>query len=85
MSTHFLHDFLRPKSIAVFGANNNFGTTMGTMQLIRIITSGYKGKIYPIHLKLNQVLGYKAYNSIAEIPETPDLVIMNSRPSFKLF
>jgi acyl-CoA synthetase (NDP forming) len=76
MSTHFLHDFLRPKSIAVFGANNNFGTTMGTMQLIRIITSGYKGKIYPIHLKLNQVLGYRAYRSIAEVPETPDLVII---------
>ncbi|TFG29954.1 MAG: hypothetical protein EU532_02000 [Promethearchaeota archaeon] len=76
MSTHFLHDFLRPKSIAVFGANNNFGTTMGTMQLIRIITSGYKGKIYPIHLKLNQVLGHKAYKSIADVPETPDLVII---------
>ncbi|MFX1257324.1 MAG: CoA-binding protein [Promethearchaeota archaeon] len=81
MSTHFLHDFLRPKSIAVYGANNKYGTTMGTMQLIRIITSGYKGKIFPIHLKLNNVLGYKAYKSIAEVPEIPDLVIIVLPPN----
>jgi acetyltransferase len=76
MSSHFLHDFLRPKSIAIYGANNKFGTTMGTMQLIRIITSGYKGKIFPIHLRLDNVLGYKAYKSMAEVPEIPDLVII---------
>jgi acetyltransferase len=76
MSTHFLHDFLRPKSIAIYGANNSFGTTMGTMQLIRIISSGYKGIIFPIHLQLDKVLGYKAYKSIAEVPELPDLVII---------
>jgi len=76
MSAHFLHDFLRPKSIAIYGANNSYGTTMGTMQLIRIISSGYKGKIFPIHLKLDKVLGFKAYKSIAEVPELPDLVII---------
>ncbi len=76
MTTHFLHDFLRPKSIAIYGANNTYGTTMGTIQLIRIITTGYKGKIFPIHLRLDNVLGYKAYKSIAEVPEIPDLVII---------
>jgi len=76
MTYHFLHDFLCPKSIAIYGANNTFGTTMGTMQLVRIINSNYKGKIYPIHLRLEKVLGYKAYKSIAEVPEIPDLVII---------
>jgi len=76
MSSHFLHDFLRPKSIAIYGANNTFGTTMGTMNLMRIISSGYKGKIIPIHLKLDKVLGYKAYRTIAEVPEIPDLVVI---------
>ncbi len=76
MTNHFLHDFLRPKSIAIYGANNTFGTTMGTMQLVRIINSNYKGKIYPIHLRLETVLGYKAYKSIADVPEIPDLVII---------
>ena len=76
MSSHFLHDFLSPKSIAIYGANNTFGTTMGTMLLIRIINSNFKGKIFPIHLKLDTVLGYKAYKTIAEVPEVPDLVMI---------
>ena len=76
MSSHFLHDFLIPNSIAIYGANNTFGTTMGTMLLIRIINSNFKGKIFPIHLKLDTVLGYKAYKSIAEVPEVPDLVMI---------
>ena len=49
---------------------------MGTFQFINVILTGFGGKIYPIHLKLNTVLGYKAYRSIAEVPETPDLVII---------
>ncbi|MHA2267734.1 MAG: CoA-binding protein [Promethearchaeota archaeon] len=76
MSDHFLHNFLNPKSIAIYGANNSFGTTMGTMLLLRIINSNFKGKIYPIHLRLDIVLGYKAYKKIADVPETPDLVII---------
>ncbi|MHA1914520.1 MAG: CoA-binding protein [Promethearchaeota archaeon] len=76
MVDHFLHDFLRPKSIATFGANNSFGTTMGTMLLVRIINSNFKGKIFPIHPKLDIILGYKAYRTIAEVPETPDLAII---------
>ncbi|MFX1375879.1 MAG: CoA-binding protein [Promethearchaeota archaeon] len=81
MSNHFLHEFLRPKSVAIYGANNTFGTTMGTMLLIRIINSNFKGKIFPIHLKLDTVLGYKAYKSITEVPEVPDLVIIVLPPN----
>ncbi|MHA1391852.1 MAG: hypothetical protein ACTSQT_06380 [Promethearchaeota archaeon] len=30
---HFLYSLLNPRSIAIFGANNNLLTTMGSMQL----------------------------------------------------
>ena len=76
MKNHFLKEFLDPKSVAIYGANNTFGTTMGTIQLINIINSGYNGKIFPIHLKLENVMGYKAYKSIADVPVVPDLVII---------
>ncbi|MHA1986092.1 MAG: CoA-binding protein [Promethearchaeota archaeon] len=76
MSDHFLHEFLNPKTIAIYGANNSFGTTMGTMLLLRIINSNFKGEIYPIHLRLDIVLGYKAYKKISDVPEVPDLVII---------
>lgn len=76
MSNHFLHDFLQPKSIAIYGANNTFGTTMGTMLLLRIINPNFKGKIFPIHLRLDIVLGYTAFKRISDVPEIPDLVVI---------
>ncbi|TXT60937.1 MAG: hypothetical protein BAJALOKI2v1_70090 [Promethearchaeota archaeon] len=75
MGKHFLEDFLNPESIAIYGANNS-GTGLGSVQLMNIILCGYKGTIYPIHLKLDSVLGYKAYKSIGEVPQIPDLVII---------
>jgi len=44
--------------------------------LMNIIRFGYKGNLYPIHLNLDQVFGQKAYERIADLPETPDLVII---------
>jgi acetyltransferase len=75
-NSHFLHEFLRPKSVAIYGANNTYGTTMGTMQLVNIILGNYDRPVYPIHLRLDTVLGKKAYKSIADVPEVPDLVII---------
>jgi acetyltransferase len=73
---HFLYKILNPDSLAVFGANNNLLTTMGSMQLRNIITGGFKGEIYPIHPRLKQVQGYKAYKNILDVPETPDLAFL---------
>jgi acyl-CoA synthetase (NDP forming) len=72
---HFLEKFLTPESIAVYGANNS-GGGIGSIQLMGLIISGFKGKIYPIHLKLDSVMGYKAYKNISELPEVPDLVLV---------
>jgi acetyl-CoA synthetase (ADP-forming) len=74
---HFLYKFLNPSSICVFGANNEFLSTMGAMQLRNIIFGGFpKNKIYPIHPKLNEIQGLKAYKNVKEIPETPDLAFI---------
>ncbi|MFX1427615.1 MAG: acetate--CoA ligase family protein, partial [Promethearchaeota archaeon] len=72
---HFLHGFLNPKSVAFFGANNK-GGSLGAIQIMNLIKSNYDGNIYPIHLKLESVLGYKAYKSLAEVPEIPELVVI---------
>ncbi|MEJ2277517.1 MAG: CoA-binding protein [Candidatus Lokiarchaeota archaeon] len=73
--THFLEGFLNPRSIAFYGANNK-GAGIGAFQFMGLINSGFKGKLYPIHLKLGSVMGYKAYKSISEVPEVPDLVVI---------
>jgi acyl-CoA synthetase (NDP forming) len=72
---HFLQEFLAPESISVYGANNK-GAGIGSLQLMGLIISGFKGKIYPIHLKLDSVMGFKAYKTISEVPEVPDLVLV---------
>lgn len=74
---HFLYRILNPNSICVFGANNNLLNTMGSMQLRNIITGGIsKDKVYPIHLKLDEVQGIKAYKSVLDLPKTPDLAFL---------
>jgi len=73
---HFLYSILNPKSICVFGANNNLMSTMGSMQLRNIIAGGFKGPIYPIHLRLEEVQGIKAYKSVLDVPDSPELAFI---------
>jgi acyl-CoA synthetase (NDP forming) len=73
---HFLEQFVNPKSVVIYGANNELLTTMGTVQLLHLVDNGFKGNIYPIHLKLDTVLGLPAYKSLKDVPEVPDLAII---------
>jgi acyl-CoA synthetase (NDP forming) len=72
---HFLHGFLNPKTVAFYGANNK-GASLASIQVMNLIKSGYDGIIYPIHLDLESVMGFKAYKTIVELPEIPDLVVI---------
>jgi len=64
-----------PKSIAVIGASTN-PSKLGHVVLKNIITSGYPGKIYPVNPKADEILGYKVYKSISEIPDPVDLAVI---------
>jgi len=70
-----LFPIANPKSIAFFGASNNY-TTMGTIQFMSMKELGYEGQVYPIHLKETEVQGYRAYQSVMDLPEVPDLAII---------
>lgn len=77
IENHFLHQFLNPKSIAIFGANNNLLSTMGSMQLRNIIAGGGITKhIYPIHPRLEKIQGFKAYKLVRDLPQIPDLAFL---------
>ncbi len=64
-----------PRSIVFFGASNNI-QAMGTNLLLSIQSLGYENPLYPVHLKETEVLGYKAYKSVLDLPETPDLAVI---------
>lgn len=70
-----LYPIVNPKSIAFFGASNTF-MRMGSIMLSSVQALGYEGRIYPIHLTEKEVRGYKAYASIMDLPEVPDLAII---------
>src|SRR5271157_5296806 len=74
---HPLHKILHPKTIAIYGANNDFLQTMGTIQLLNLLDQGFpKDRIYPVHPRLDTVLGLPAYKSIADLPIIPDLAFL---------
>jgi len=70
-----LYPILNPKSIAFFGASNNY-SAMGTSQLNNLRDLGFEGALYPIHPKLEEVQGLKAYKSVLDLPEVPELAVM---------
>jgi len=72
---HFLHGFLNPRSVAFFGANNK-GGSLAAIQIMNLIKSEYSGNVYPIHPKLETVMGFKTYKTISDVPEIPDLVVI---------
>jgi acyl-CoA synthetase (NDP forming) len=64
-----------PRSIAVLGASRE-ARGGGNQFIFSIKSMGYEGTIYPINPKAEEVLGYKCYASLADLPEVPDLVIV---------
>jgi acetyl-CoA synthetase (ADP-forming) len=70
-----LYPIANPKSIAVFGASNSV-TSMGTSLLDSVLDLGFEGEIYPIHPKENRVQNLKAYRSVFDLPNVPDLALI---------
>ncbi|MFX0143538.1 MAG: acetate--CoA ligase family protein [Candidatus Hodarchaeota archaeon] len=74
---NYIEEILNPRSICVFGANNNLMTTMGSMQFRNIISGiGFDGNIFPVHPKLDKVQGIQAYKTVFDIPIVPDLAFI---------
>ncbi len=70
-----LYAIANPRSIAFFGASNQI-SSMGTNQLISVLALGYEGRVYPVHPKEDEVQGLKAYRSVLDLPEVPDLAVL---------
>ena len=67
--------FLEPKSVALIGISRaaeeaSFGL-MGTM-----LDFGFSGRIYPIHPKMDELLGVKVYPSVKDVPGDIDMVVI---------
>jgi len=70
-----LERFFNPRAIAIIGASQDFITISG-QPLKHLQSHGYRGKLYPVNPRYPEVAGVKCYPSLAEVPETPDLVLI---------
>lgn len=73
---HELDNMFSPKSVAVVGASPNPKEWGGTSFLLRLRDLKFSGKIYPVHPRATEILGYKTYAKVSSIPEPVDLVIV---------
>ena len=62
-------------SVAVVGASTK-PDKLGHVILANILAGGFKGKVYPINPKADEVLGLRALPSVREVPGDLDLVVV---------
>ena len=67
--------FFTPQSVALVGASATPGK-IGNSVLDSLAKHDYKGKVFPINPKQEEILGIKCYPSISAIPEKVDLVVV---------
>jgi acetyltransferase len=68
----FLYD---PGSIAIIGASADINKPSGR-PLAALLRRGYRGKIYPVNPRYNEIGGINCYPSLLDIPGEIDLVII---------
>ena len=71
---HRLDPLLRPVSVAILGASARTDS-LGEWALKNLLIGGYKGRIYPVNPNYDELQGHPCFASMAELPETPELVI----------
>jgi acetyl coenzyme A synthetase (ADP forming)-like protein len=69
-----MNRIMKPDALAVIGASAEAGK-IGNSVMKNLINGGYKGKIYPIHPKADEIMGMKAYKSVKDVPGDIDVAV----------
>ena len=70
-----LKPFFNPKSLLIVGASRKAYTFSYTI-LKNLLEIFYKGKLYILNPNADEILGIKAYHSLEELPEIPELAVI---------
>ena len=71
-----LDALFRPKSVAVIGASNK-ELSIGNRIVKNLLDFGFRGPIYPINPKAEEIRGVRTYKSILDVPTEVDVVHMS--------
>ncbi len=69
-----INAFFNPRSVAIIGATPKEGK-VGRV-IVENFKRRFKGRIYPVNPKYNEILGLKCYPSVKNIPDTIDLAVI---------
>ena len=78
-----LDKFFEPRSVAVIGASREAGK-IGNDVLRNLIQYGYKGKLYPINPKSDEIMELPCYKSVKDVPGEVDLAVICIPAKFAL-
>ncbi len=76
MSTKNLERVFNPESIALIGVSER-EESVGYGLFKNLISGGFRGKIYGVNPKINELLGQKIYKSVKEIRGAIDLAVIS--------
>ncbi|MGH7742540.1 MAG: CoA-binding protein, partial [Candidatus Eiseniibacteriota bacterium] len=65
----------RPRSVAVIGASRERGT-IGAEIFHNLLEHGFAGAVYPVNPKAQVVQSVRAYPSVSDLPEAPELAVV---------
>ena len=69
-----MSSLLDPKAIAVVGASQR--RSRGTSVMTNLRDSGFKGEIYAVNPRYQEILGYKCVASVADLPPQVDCLVV---------
>ncbi len=70
-----LERLFEPRSLAVIGASES-PEKIGHKVLANIIADGYRGRVYPVNPRREEILGLKCYKSVEDVPDEVDVAII---------
>lgn len=70
-----LQSVMAPQTIAVVGASRNPGSVGGSL-FRNLLHWGFTGTIYPVNPTARSIAGVKAWASLRELPDVPELVFI---------
>jgi acetyl coenzyme A synthetase (ADP forming)-like protein len=70
-----LERLFKPEALAVIGASAN-PQKVGYKVVYNLVQNGFPNRLYPINPHTEEILGYKCYKSVLEVPDELDLAIL---------
>ncbi|UVH60665.1 acetate--CoA ligase family protein [Variovorax paradoxus] len=67
--------FLQPRSVAIVGASPQAGNPRNAL-VRNLLKHGFEGKVYPVTPSNSEIEGLKAYKTVADLPEVPDVALV---------